>query len=84
LQRVATTLVSALVKNNLIRHKGEAKTTEERVVAVLLRNFRQEQELEREAEQVAAEHAREMQGVDRRKMVLLIKRRLAEERGIVL
>jgi hypothetical protein len=84
LQRVATTLVSALVKKNLIRHKGEITTVEERVVAALLRNFREEEELEREAERVAAEHTREMQGVDQRKMVSLIKQRLARERGIVL
>ena len=84
LQRVATTLVSALIKKDLIRHKGEVKTVEERARAALLRNFRQEEELEREAERVAAEHAREMQGVDRRKMLFLIKQRLAKERGIVL
>lgn len=84
LQRVAAILVSALVKKNLIRHKGEVKTVEDKVVEALLRNFRQEEELEQEAERVAAEHAREMQGIDRRKMVLLIKQRLARERGIVL
>jgi len=84
LQRVATTLVSALVKKNLIRHKGEVTTVEEKVAAALLGNFRQEEELEQEAEQVAAQHAREMQGVDQRKMVSLIKQKLARERGIVL
>jgi len=84
LQRVAAALVSTLVKKNLIRHKGEVKAVEERVVAALLRNLREEEELEREAERVAAEHIHEMQGVDRRKMVLLIKQRLARERGIVL
>ncbi len=84
LQRVAIALVSTLAKKDLIRYKGEVKTVEERVVAALLRNFRQEEELEREVERVAAEHAREMQGVDRKKMMFLIKQRLAKERGIVL
>jgi hypothetical protein len=84
LQRVAATLVSALTKKDLIRHKGEVKKVEEKAVAALLRNFRQEDELEREVERVAEEHAREIQGVDRRKMMLLIKQRLAKERGIVL
>lgn len=84
LQRVAVALVSALTKKNLIRHKGEVKTVEEKVVVALLHNFRREEELEQEAERVAAGHAREMQGVDRRKMVFLIKQKLAKERGIVL
>ncbi len=84
LQRVVTALVSALTKKDLIRHKGEVKTVEKKAMAALLRNFRQEEELEREAEQIAAEHAREMQGMDRRKMLSLIKQRLAKERGIVL
>ncbi len=84
LQRVAIAFVSALTKKDLIRHKGGVKTVEEKVMAALLRNFRQEEKLEREAEQIAAEHAREMQGMDRRKMVFLIKQRLAKEQGIVL
>jgi len=56
----------------------------ERIVAALLDNFRQEEELEKEAERLAEEHIRKAPGVDRHKVLQLIKQRLAEERRFVL
>ncbi len=84
LRRVASALVSSLLQKNLIRLSGEVKTVEEKVADVLIEHFHQEENLEKEAERLAARHAHEMQGVDRRKMILLIKQRLAKERGVVL
>lgn len=56
----------------------------EKLVTAFLENFRQEEELEREAERLADEHIRKAPGVDRHKVTQLIKQRLAEERRFVL
>lgn len=53
----------------------------DKVTAVLLDNFRQEEMLENEAERLADEHLRSApDGVDRRRVIQMIKQRLAEER----
>jgi hypothetical protein len=62
----------------------EKKAVAEKLIAVLLENFQQEEELEREADRLAEEHIRKAPGVDRHKVVQLIKQRLAEERRFVL
>ena len=50
----------------------------------LLENFRQEEELRREAERLAEAHMPAGQAVDRHKVVQMITQRLAEERSFVL
>jgi hypothetical protein len=67
-----------------VRLRAEKKTVVEKLVAAFLENFRQEEELEKEAERLAEEHIRKDPGVDRHKVVQLIKQRLAEERRFVL
>jgi hypothetical protein len=60
----------------------------DKVTSVLLENFRQEEALEKEAERLAEEHLRSAPGgpgaVDRRRVVQMIKQRLAEERRFAL
>jgi hypothetical protein len=77
-------LAEVLSEKGLIRLRTEKKTVVERIVAALLDNFRQEEELEKEAERLAEEHIRKAPGVDRHKVLQLIKQRLAEERRFVL
>ena len=84
LERVASALISALEKKNLIRPGGEVKTARQRLAAALVANFREEDALEKEAERLAQEHARELRGADRRRVVQLIMQRLATQRGVVL
>jgi flagellar motor switch protein FliG len=67
-----------------VRLRAEKKTVVEKLVAAFLENFRQEEELEKEAERLAEEHIQKAPGVDRHKVVQLIKQRLAEERRFVL
>lgn len=84
LRRMADTLVSELLKRNLIEIAGDPQMLRDRFFAVLRANFGQEAEIEREAEAFADAHRREMAGMDRGKVVELVKQRLAKERGFVL
>ncbi len=80
-QHIADHVVRVLSEKNLIHIRGEKKGIVDKVTAVLLDNFRQEEMLEKEAERLADEHLRSApDGVDRRRVVQMIKQRLAEER----
>ena len=80
-QHIADHIVRMLSEKNLIRVRGEKKGIVDKVTAVLLDNFRQEEMLEKEAERLADEHLSSAPGgLDRRRVVQMIKQRLAEER----
>ena len=84
-QQIADRVVAALNEKNLIRLRGEKKGIVDKVTATLLDNFRQEDEIEKDAERLADEHLRSAPvGVDRRRVVQMIKQRLAEERRFAL
>lgn len=84
LRRIADALVAELLKKDLIELTGTREVLQDRIFAVLLRNFTEESKLEEEAEAFADSHRREMAGMDRGKVVTLVKQRLAKERGFVL
>lgn len=83
-RRAAEIVVATLCEKELVRLRSDKKVVTEKVLAMLLNNFRQEEELEKEAERLAEEHLRTAQGVDRHRVTQLIKQRLAEERKFVL
>ena len=83
-RHIAERLTEALSDKKLVQLHAEKKTVVEKLVAAFLENFRQEEELEKEAERLADEHIRKAPGVDRYKVTQLIKQRLAEERRFVL
>lgn len=80
----AETLVATLSEKDLLRLRTSKPAAIEKVTAALLENFRQEEALEKEAERLAESHLRTAQGLDRHKVIQLIKQRLAEERRFVL
>ncbi|MDZ7378677.1 MAG: DUF507 family protein [candidate division KSB1 bacterium] len=84
LQAVAEAIVQALIKRELITPKADLVTLQQRIADLLFRNFEEEAALEREAEEMAEQYLRGREGLDRRKLVLGIKERLARERGFVL
>jgi hypothetical protein len=84
LRRIADALVAELLKKDLVELTGTREVLQDRIFAVLLRNFTEESKLEEEAEAFADSHRREMAGMDRGKVVTLVKQRLAKERGFVL
>lgn len=80
-RHAAETLVATLSQKDLVRLRTDKKVVIEKVSAALLDNFRQEEVLEKDAERLAEEHLRTSPpGLDRHKVVQLIKQRLAEER----
>lgn len=83
-RHAAEMLTEVLSDKKLVRLRTEKKAVVEKLVAAFLENFRQEEELEQEAERLADEHIRKAPGVDRHKVTQLIKQRLAEERRFAL
>jgi hypothetical protein len=83
-RHAAETLVTALTEKDLIRLRLSKQAAVAKVAAALVENFRQEEALEQEAERLAEVHLRTSQGLDRHKVLQLIKQRLAEERRFVL
>jgi hypothetical protein len=83
-RHAAEALIETLSNEGLVRLRSEKKAVVEKIFAALMANFRQEEDLEKEAERLADEHLRKAPGVDRYKVTQLIKQRLAEERRFVL
>jgi hypothetical protein len=84
LRQIADTLVSELLAKDLLTVQGDPAALRERFFDVLSRNFAEEAALERDAEAFAQAHRREMVGLDSRRILMLVKERLAKERGFVL
>lgn len=84
LERLAESVVHALVADHLITPKVDPKQLTARIARLLLDNFRAEEALELEAEEMARKLGRQAVGMDQRKIVEGIKARLARERGFIL
>jgi hypothetical protein len=84
LHRLADFVVRGLVKQGFVHLKVGEKEVSERIVRLLLDNLRAEEEIEREAEQLADKLGRQVLEMDRHKIVNGIKARLAKERGFTL
>jgi len=83
-RHAAETIVSALSEKDLVRLRTNKQGVIEKVAAALLANFHQEEALTQEAERLAEAHLRTAQGLDRHRVIQLIRQRLAEERRFVL
>jgi len=85
LQRISERLLDDLVAHGGAVLKGERRQTLARIVAVLRSNLAQEQSLDEDAKALLEAHLKQAPaGVDRQKLFLMIKKKLAEERGIPL
>ena len=84
IERVASAIVTAALKQGFVQAKADAAKLRHRVAELISENFQQEQKLEAEAEKLAAAHAREMKDMDQRRIIQGIKERLARERGFSL
>jgi hypothetical protein len=84
LQTIAAAMIKALLKQGFVHPKQDAAVLQRRIVELIANNLEEEEELEREAERLAASHARQMLGMDQRKIIQGIKERLARERGFSL
>lgn len=84
MQRIATALIDRLEKANLMQVTGQRAPLEQRIVTAFRANVRAEEELELEAKKFAASHARELVGMDRHRILQMVKERLAKEKGFTL
>jgi len=81
---LADAIVRALLKLHYFRAKVSEKELSARLGRLIVENLKAEQALEAEAERLAERHARQMLGMDQRKVIEGIKARLAKERGFTL
>lgn len=84
MQRIAASILNRLEKANLLRITSNRAALEQRIVAAFRANLRAEEEIEAEASRFADAHAREMVGMDRHKVLQLVKERIAKEKGFTL
>ena len=81
-------LVDRLLKNyrtkDMIVLKSDEATVKAKITAIITKNFRDEETIEDEARKVLAAHASEARDADQHKMFLMIKQKLAQNRGFVL
>jgi hypothetical protein len=84
IERVAKAIVEAVRKQGFVKPKVTDEAIQRRIVQLIHATIVGEEELEREAERFAQTHARELVGMDRRKVVLGIKARMAKERNFPL
>ena len=85
IRRLADRLLHALIEQGGARLKAERSAVLARLEAIIRGNLGQEQDLDREAQELLEKHLRQAPpGVDRQKLFLMIKKKLAEERGIPL
>jgi hypothetical protein len=81
---LSAALVDALLKQGFVRPMADPAVLQRRIIEVLAENLEQDRQLEEEAERLAQAHARQMVGMDQRKIIQGIKERLARERGFAL
>ena len=85
IRRLADRLLAALVEQGGSRLKADRQIVQARLEAIIRNNLTQEEDLDREARELMEAHLRQAPaGIDRQKMFLMIKKKLAEERGIPL
>ncbi len=84
LQTLAGAIVDALLKQGFVHPKCEAHALRQRIVELVAHNLEEERALEEEAERLAQAHARQMTGMDQRRIIQGIMERLARERGFSL
>jgi hypothetical protein len=84
MQRIARVLVERIEKAGLGRVSGARANLEARIVTAFRKNIRAEEEIEAEAARFAESHGRELVGMDRYKVLQLVKERIAKQKGFTL
>ena len=87
IQRLAERIVDALLKQGYVKAMAEKAALSRRIAELMIHNLEQEAALEAEAERLAEQHLRrgpQSAGMDERRVIDMIKKKLAEERGFSL
>jgi hypothetical protein len=85
IERLAESILADLVGKGRARLKADRRNVQRRIGEIIRGNLAQEQDLDREARDLLETHLKNAPpGMDRQKLFLMIKKKLAEERGIPL
>jgi len=85
IRRIAERLLGALIEQGGATLKAERGTVLARIEEIIRADLAKENDLDREARELLEAHLRGAPAdVDRQKLFLMIKKKLAEERGIPL
>lgn len=84
MRRLAASILARLEKAGVMRVTGTRDALEQRIIAAFKANVRAEEEIEAEAVRFAESHSRELVGMDRHKVLQLVKERIAKEKGFTL
>ena len=85
IRRLADALLTDLLERGGARLKAERGRVQGRIEAIIRGNLAEETDLDREAQKLLAAHLRTApQGIDQQKLLAMIKKKLAEERGVPL
>lgn len=85
-ERLGAVILSDLEKSEAVRFKTEKKQILETINTVILNDIKAEEDLEKEAEKILDQSlkAAGSAGIDRHKMLKMIKEKLAKDRNIIL
>jgi hypothetical protein len=84
MRRIASSIVTRLEKAGVMRLTGHREALEQRIVTAFKANIRAEEDIEVAAQRFAESHSRELVGMDRYKILQMVKERIAKERGFTL
>ncbi|MCK4846771.1 MAG: DUF507 family protein [Deltaproteobacteria bacterium] len=85
-EKITELILRDLVENKLITLKADEAVILKRMVEIVLKDLRAEDELDREVEGMINTHSDEIDSerIDYRRMFNMVKHKLARERGITL
>ena len=85
-EKISRMVLDKLKEKELIIFKVDEDVVFKKIIELFLKDLKGEDALEREVENIMKQHSNEIDGgrMDYRKMFMMIKNKLAKERGIVL
>jgi hypothetical protein len=84
IEHLSELLVTGLLGANLMVLKADRLSVKSKVKDIIAKNFAEEQQIEEEARKLLAANRSAANQVDQHRMFLLIKQKLAQQRGFVL
>lgn len=85
IRRLADALLTDLLERGGARLKAERGRVQGRIEAIIRSNMTEETDLDREAQKLLEAHLRGAPaGIDQQKLLAMIKKKLAEEKGVPL
>jgi hypothetical protein len=84
IEKLAEVLVKCLQSQDFMRFKANTNEVRSKLRDIIAKNFAEEEEIEKEAREILASHAMDTRALDQHRMFLLIKQRIARQRGFVL